>query len=66
MPNKEFWKKTNAAAAKAVRSAKGRPDSALKRDWKSKQASRSGSRIYVSISEVRTLGTDRIRAISSK
>ena len=41
MPNKGFWKKTNAAAAKAVRSAKGQPNSALKRDWKPKQASRT-------------------------
>jgi len=57
MSNKQFWTKTNAAVLKAVRSANGKSDSVLRRDWKLKQASRSGSHSYVSISDVRTLGT---------
>src|SRR6266404_876364 len=65
MSNRQFWTKTNAAALKAVRSAKGKPDTALRRDWKLKQASRSGSHSYVTISEIRTLGTGISRAISS-
>ena len=66
MSNKQFWKKTNAAVLKAVRSSKGKGDSALRRDWKLKQVSRSGSLTYVSISDVRTLGTGLSRTTSTE
>lgn len=64
MSNKQFWTKTNAAAKRAAASARKQKDAALRKDWKLKQASRGGSHSYVSISEVRTLGTGRSRAIS--
>jgi hypothetical protein len=64
MSNKQFWTKTNAAVAKAVRAARGKTDRELRLDWKLKQASRSGSHSYVSISDVRTLGTGLSRMTS--
>ena len=66
MSNKQFWTKTNVAVVKAVRSAKGKSNSALRQDWKSKQLSRSGSHSHVSISDIRTLGTGLSRTTSSE
>lgn len=55
-----------------MRSANGKPDKELRKDWKLKQASRSGSHSYVSISEIRTWDRDfesdldRINAIDKE
>jgi len=56
MPNTQFWKITNEAVTNAVHSARGRSDAFLRKDWKSKQASRSGSRFFVTKTQIRMLG----------
>jgi hypothetical protein len=64
MSNKQFWKKTNTATKKAALAAGKKGDLALRKDWKLKQASRGGSHSYVTVSDVRTLGTGLSRRTS--
>jgi hypothetical protein len=53
---KDFWKRTNDAASKAGHDANKASEANLKKDWRSKQASRGGSQSRVTLDEIRRLG----------